>query len=509
MKDHAEMASNGQARSSAPDLWLVLDLLVQRWHWLVLGGLVCASLFFLLGWHVVKPKFTATAQLLRYETPGAGDFFGNPMSGETFAALLRSPDLLRVIGQQAMPPIPPEQFVKYIKVDPDPDSDIVKLHLASPTPWQAIRLVNVYATNAVAFVRAWYAQRAQTVVKDYLQKEVDRMDQDIAVLDKHFRQMALSPVLTNKLAQVGGALNSLSANLSTSPAYSRVVARERERLDKTMGELDDLLLKYTEIHPLVQAKEQQIAELKSRIASVSTNHTLLSELPVLAAKAGEHTYNPELDIIRTKLLSLEEGRVQLANRQREAQLYSQTPPGIVRLFAGANLHTVESNHRRIKIGLVTIFGGVMGVGASLVLILLVEFVDNRLKTRDDVKRVAKLPVLTTLGNLHEMGAEARSQWAFRTWTMLQGQLGPSANHGLVCGITSSCSGEGRSTWIKSSGRSRQSDRVPSLDHRHAPLPPGSNLKMRKKRSLRPNSSKDLRPGPETELRSPPRSPPAS
>src|SRR5947208_10560651 len=46
-----------------------------------------------------------------------------------------------------------------------------------------------------------------------------------------------------------------------------------------------------------------------------------------------------------------------------------------------------------------------------------------------------------------METNERTQWAFRTWTMLQGRLSPSANHGLVCGITSSDAGEGRSTWI--------------------------------------------------------------
>jgi protein involved in polysaccharide export with SLBB domain len=50
--------------------------------------------------------------------------------------------------------------------------------------------------------------------------------------------------------------------------------------------------------------------------------------------------------------------------------------------------------------------------------------------------------------LEDMNEEAKTQWAFRTWTLLQGRLSRSQNHGLVCGITSSSSGEGRSTWIK-------------------------------------------------------------
>src|SRR5205085_11992206 len=38
-------------------------------------------------------------------------------------------------------------------------------------------------------------------------------------------------------------------------------------------------------------------------------------------------------------------------------------------------------------------------------------------------------------------------WAFRTWTAIQGKLSHSPNHGLVCGITSAMKKEGRSTWI--------------------------------------------------------------
>jgi protein involved in polysaccharide export with SLBB domain len=121
---------------------------------------------------------------------------------------------------------------------------------------------------------------------------------------------------------------------------------------------------------------------------------------------------------------------------------------MVRVFAPANLKTVESNMRWVKVVIVAIFGGFLGMIASLALVLLVEIVDSRVKTVDDLKRVTRLPVLTSLGNLHHMTPESRAQWAFRTWTLLQGRLSPSANHGLVCGITSSAKGEGRTTWIR-------------------------------------------------------------
>jgi hypothetical protein len=73
--------------------------------------------------------------------------------------------------------------------------------------------------------------------------------------------------------------------------------------------------------------------------------------------------------------------------------------------------------------------------------------DDRLKTTGDLKRVTRLPVLATLNNLSHMNAEERERWAFHTWTALQSHMSDSPNHGLVCGLTSSQEGEGRTTWI--------------------------------------------------------------
>jgi len=159
------------------------------------------------------------------------------------------------------------------------------------------------------------------------------------------------------------------------------------------------------------------------------------------------TFNPDLDIIRTKLHALEDAHIQMMNKQREAELFATNAPGMARISAPATLKSVQTNNHWLKIAVVTAFGGLMGVATSFLLVLLVELTDKRLKTADDVRRVTELPVLSSLGDLKRMSPEDRSQWAFRAWTMLQGRLSRSANHGLVCGITSCSQGEGRSTWI--------------------------------------------------------------
>ncbi|MGN6554262.1 MAG: SLBB domain-containing protein, partial [Verrucomicrobiota bacterium] len=393
---------------------------------------------------------TATVQLLRYETPATGENLqGTPLSSETFAGLIAAPDLLRRVGEQVDPPIPPEKLIKQMKIDPQSESDIVKIYFAASDPMQAVNLANRYAEESVAYTKNLQARQAAEIANNYLKKQVAEMDQDITALHEQFRALPMAGQLTNKLAQISGDLNTLNQNLSSPSRPSLLTMKLSEKLQSSLADLSELTSKYTDMHPLVQQKRAQIDSLKNQINSSATNtFGPLSATGLAALGTGPSAYDPNLEIIQAKLRSLEDARITLANREREAELFANNPPGIVRVFAPATLKTVQSNHRRLKIGLVSIFGGILGMGFSLGLILLTEAMDNRLKSTDDLKRVTRLPVLTTLGDLNEMEEQSRTQWAFRSWTKLQGRLSQSQNHGLVCGITSSREGEGRSTWIK-------------------------------------------------------------
>jgi protein involved in polysaccharide export with SLBB domain/capsular polysaccharide biosynthesis protein len=446
---HAGGYANGQPRAGRLDLWAVLDLLLRRWHWLVLGSCGCAGLFFLLGEHLVGPKFTATAQLLRYQLPGAD--FGKtdvPISAETFAGVIRSPDLLRRVGAGLKPPLEPEQLNKCIKIEPDPDSDILTVSLAARQAEQAVQALDHYTRAAVEYTSQLEAQQASKLANDYLKKQAEQMGTDLTALEKQFRALPVSPLLANKFSEVGTNLNALNSKLAGGPRPMFLIADQMRRLTAVFGELTELTSKYTELHPLVKAKREEAATLEAAIKAGSTNQNSgLGAQGLMEGMAGDSTFNADAEIIHTKLRALEDSHLELVRRLREAQLYAENPPGVVRILAPADPKTVKANARLFKILIVTLFGGLVGLGGSLGLVTVTEFADSRLKTPDDVRRVTHLPIYATLGNLNQMSPAARSHWGFRTWTMLQGRLSPSVNHGLVCGLTSSASGEGRSTWI--------------------------------------------------------------
>ena len=440
--------TNGHSRPRRKtfDFWTVADIFARRWHWLVVGGILTAGGFFVLGWLYIQPRFIATAELMRYETPGISDFLKTtPLTQETFAELITAPELLRRAGAKAQPPLSADDFSKRLKVDPQVESDFVKVHLSASTPEEAVQLANAYANEVTRYTTELQATQAAQIADTYLKEQVQQMDNDIAELTAQFRGMPESSQASNKLAEVGSQLHTLTKKPALSSESAFLVGKLNEELQSAIVELNTLTVKYTDEHPAVKQERATIAAIKNQIAQV-TGTTNDATSPVVVQPNGS-VVQPDVEVIRARLHSLSDERVQLEQREHEAALYARNPPGIARVSALADLRTARSAHRRLKIGAVTIFGGALGTGASLLLVFLVEVTDRRLRTVDDVRRVTRLPVLTTLGNLEDMKEDARTQWAFRTWTLLQGRLSRSQNHGLVCGVTSSTEGEGRSTWI--------------------------------------------------------------
>ena len=436
---HTNGHRNGHSQPQKLDFWVAMDILAKRWHWLAIGGILLAGTFFYLGSNLIKERFTASGVLRRTDLPAF--FTSTPTSPETFAALIRAPALLQRVGEKADPPMLGEDLGKCLKVDPQPESDMVKVLLQMRDARQAVKLVNSYMEEAVKYTKELQHEHAARLSGEYLTKQLDKIQEGITVLENEFRGLG-----TPKKLEPG------STNTMAVQAMSPRTQELKQRYQALAIELTTLLDKYTELHPSVINLKERIADLQHKIATESTNASPGTlDIPISAASAiarnNSPALNPEADIIHIRLLALQETHAQMLKNQQEAEIYSQNPPGMAEVFATANLKTIKSNMRIVKIGALSAFGGVLGMFLSFMLIALVELTDSRLRTTDDLQRVTRLPVLTTLGDLKTMDNDQRAQWAFRAWTMLQGRLSPSANHGLVCGITSSAAREGRSTWI--------------------------------------------------------------
>jgi protein involved in polysaccharide export with SLBB domain/capsular polysaccharide biosynthesis protein len=399
------------------DVLALVEVLLHRWRWLLIGGVALCFIGIVAGLIFWKTSYTAPAQLIRYDSPNAAEVFGQRQAApETLPSILHSPELLQRVASRADPLVSSTALAANLRVMPEHDSDIIVVAVTGADAAKTRDLVNLYASEAVRYTQEMQTRAAAEVVR-FSTQQLARVESEIAVANQHL-QGATPGALTNLVA----------------PPASALIAK----IQDARNELAGLLGQYTEAHPLVQAKRGEIKALQDELDSEATSD---------GATDAVASADSDPDVMRIKLQTLESARLTLMGRAHAAQSLMANPPGYCRLLAPAVADDVVRHGRKAKVLFLGAFMGLLGIVGAAAVVLMFEFMDDRLKNVADVKRVARLPVLATAGDFGTMSAKQLDRWAFRSWTSLQGRLSQSPNHGLVCGVTSSGHGEGRSTWV--------------------------------------------------------------
>ncbi len=428
-------------------MWDLIELFSHRWGWLLLGGLVLAAGGCAAGLRFWRTSYTAQAQLVYYESPNATEVFHPRQTTlQTLASLMRTPELLQRAAAQAQPPVSKESLAANLLLVPERGADVIQVVLSGTNPSSTVDLANVYANEAVRFSQQSQARDAAEVNR-FIKDQMAQTESEIHAISEQLRSVPLS------------ALQSVSH-----PGQLAV------NLEAAREELAGLLARYTEAWPAVRQQRAKIAELEKLLlaeshgaaapaasgAKPASNSSAQSGTTNDAVKAKAPKSQDAIEALSTRLQVLETARLQLAGRQRAAQEFEEHPPGFFRVLAPASPEQLMKHDRRVKVAASTVFGGLVGTCFAASLVLLAELAERRLKNGADVERVTGLPLLAALGDLRKMDQAEQEHWAFRTWTILQGRLARSPNHGLVCGFTSSVPGEGRSTWVQLLARAASS-----------------------------------------------------
>lgn len=410
---------NGDVRPMLLDTWALAEAVLKRWYWMLLAAILCAGLGGFAGWNLWQPSHVATAQLIRFEQQNSAEFFKyQQVTQPTFLSILESPELIERISRKAKPGLTPEDLKHRLTITPAHESDVVAVQIEAETAERAVSLANLYTTNAIEFFRELQSKEAAKD-NEYLTNQLAKMDADIVELNKRFKQAPPA--------------EALKGSGPASPA---------DKLKKANQELDELLARFTERHPDVIAKQNEVARYQKEVQKWLDNQSHAQ------SNNADKASIDDIELLRAQVQMLVSSRIMLASRQREAEQFAKNSPGYCRVFALAELNDAQFKDPKAKIAFLGVVGGIGGIGAVVLLILFFELFDNRLKTSADLKRVTRLPVIAALGDIEKMHPSVQSSWGFRTWTALQSRLSKSPNHGLVCGFTSSGPGQGRSTWIR-------------------------------------------------------------
>lgn len=485
--------------SRAFDPFRLLDAVIRRWYVLLacglaLGALAMTSAIWVTEYRVRVPLLRRSA--FNAFNPNASEGLVPDLSLQTLFRLMKSPEVLSKVSRKIHPPMLPFEVAASVHVLGDRDPEFINLLVSGKQPERLVELANIYADEVLEFTKNHQAKEAGEI-SQYLQQRLHAVEKELATADEKVAAFAedaqvldfekeIESYLTQRkevvtlhetaridFEMLDKRINRLRTELAKqSPKSDRVQAAKEEYQRLRLSGM-------SEEHPAVKAAKIAIANLEQFESPESTNlslprgnslansiyltlidlesqkspleakmkyyETLRKDVQARVEKLSERA--AEFASIKAQRQRLEVVRGLYADRQREAELLEKNALGYFKIYARATPEGVEKDRRYLIIIALTLGGTFTGIVISALALLFTELIDTRLKTVADVRRVTKLPVLATLGDLRKMSPSDQIHWAFRTLTILQGKLNGSTDKGLVCGFISAHHGEGRSTWI--------------------------------------------------------------
>jgi protein involved in polysaccharide export with SLBB domain/capsular polysaccharide biosynthesis protein len=438
---------NGRNPTPSPfGAWAMLDLWARRWRWIVAWTAIIAIAGALAAHVVWSRSFTSTAQLIRYEPSSVDDsYHPRALAAPSLVVMLQAPGLLEEVGSHLQPPVSAKELAEHLEVVLDRNNDVVTVTATGHSRDEAIDTVNRYCAAAIAYTQTIQRQEAVDVGNN-VNRQLLEVENEIVSTRRAIPAASEAAVAS----LVSGA--ETGAEVTSSLALRIQAAREQ---------LDDLVSRYTDAHPLVREQRARLAALEEEqrqapaaAAGAPASRPRLAPQQIPPSFYGRVT--PEEVAMSERVRALETNRALLIERQRAIQPFRDAPPGYFRVLLSAAASPTQMQRYRLEVLLFACLGAVVGLLGSAGWILLRDLLENRIKTRTDVRRVTGLPLIATLGDLKRMSPASQDQWAFRAWTALQGKLTAFPNLGMICGITSANSGDGRSTWIDLLSRAARS-----------------------------------------------------
>ncbi len=403
---------------------------LRRWPWLFVGLLAGGAIGAALGLWLWKMEYSSTVQMVRHEAHVAQDAYKpRTMDANTLIGRLEDPMFLRRVGDQMNPKLTSGQVLSRMKVTPQRSSGIMTVVARGQDAGFTTTLANTFAKEIVRFTQELQTDEAREALT-YVKNDLAQAEAQLAEAQSNM------PSLAN------------ADGTTTDPLTGVAAGKNAEEIKTARTELTRLLAKYTDAHPLVRQQRATIAALEAEaatgVSAATAEKAAADQGGKLPAKV---VTRDEFEVSLFRVRQLESMRMQLQYRQQQVEAFQANPPGAFRVAVPASGDTLTLHRPWIKVGLLTAIFAMFGLTLATGQVLVREFVDRRLKTHEDAERVTGLPVIATLGDMRSMSMSAREDWAFRTWVALQDRLSFSPNHGLICGFTSSRTGDGRSTWI--------------------------------------------------------------
>jgi chain length determinant protein EpsF len=335
-------------------------------------------------------------------------------------------------------------LTKQLNVQPSRESNVINVSYTAPDPRFAAALANAFVQAYIdtslelrvdpAKQYSSFFDKQGKEARDALEKAQaklsefqrakgitatdERLDIETARLNDLSSQLVMIQAVAAESNSRQGQARGASGNQMQEVLNNPVINNLKAQLSTQEARLKELNARYGSAHPQIVELKANIAELQVKIAEETRRVTGGVGVTGTINRAREAQIRESLAAQRAKVLNLkqvrDEGMVlarEVDNAQRsydtlmarstQTSLESQTTQSNVNVLTQAVPPIKPSSPRVVLNTLLSVFlGALLAVGVAL----LIEFLDRRVRSVDDVSAVLQLPVL---GIMPKPGAKPR------------------------------------------------------------------------------------------------------
>ncbi len=348
-----------------------------------------------------------------------------------------------------------KNYIRQLEVKPFPRTRLVKVTFTSPDPELSAKVVNAHAVAYMHYgveLRTRANIEAQKFLEEKLVELKERVEKSETALNEYRREKGIlsldekENIVVDRLSDLNRRLTEAEANRIDLEAQVRLIRRRdyhslpavldnaliqtlKEQLTPREAEYTQLSSRFKPDYPKLVELKAEIEEARQRITSEVAKVVAGIESAFLAAEGKEGSLREKMEEQKAATLGLKDASVNYAILAREVdtnrQLYDSVlqrmkEMGVAAELRSSNVQVVDKGEipqypSRPKKGvtlLVSMFIGLIGgIGGAFFL----EYLDNTLKTPEEVQRHLGLPSLGVVPEfasiIHATGIELKGQEA--------------------------------------------------------------------------------------------------
>lgn len=355
--------------------------MLRRWAWLLVLGLVLGAA---VGFGVSRyqtPVYQASTRILVARAPqmqvGAADltYLSDQQLAQTYIELLTTQPVLDAASKQLGVPINKDD----ISAQQSPNTQIIRLTVENTDPDHAAQIANQLVQVLIAQNDALQTGR-YSATEDGLQAQVTQVQAQISTLQSQIDNVSTQAV-QDQLTQVTSQITSLKDQVSQ--LQGDINSSPRPYSGDTQAKAA-LALK--------QANLEQLQSVLSLYQQVYANLTVMGT----SADANSTGANSQLSRLQSTLALYQQIYISLLNNLESVKLARlQSTPNVVQIESAAP----QTEPIRPRPLTYTLLAGLVGLMLAAGIAFLIEYLDDTIKTPEDVERILGLSVIGYIANV--------------------------------------------------------------------------------------------------------------